>query len=264
MKYLFLVILTVFIISDISFADDASPKVFSAYNSPVFHKKDCGKLPSNVELVEFSSVKEAIYKHALPCKSCIKQGFTNLKKLQFSVADYDSYSASVKVQSSKLKRFLDECIEELHHLDTESGELADKWTLIRKHPQYFGVDSKLKEIEVIAFVEESSKISSLYAEMRENLSEKEKAVLKKIVELSEQSNSFFEQVGIIDNIRFQLYDRFESLKARMLRVVQNDDSYGESSQYILLAHELFTKFETIVTILEQFIERFSVDQEFGG
>jgi hypothetical protein len=49
----------------------------------------------------------------------------------------------------------------------------------------------------------------------------------------------------------------------MLRDVQNDDSYGESSQHILLAQELFAKFETIVTIIEQFIEKFSVDQEFG-
>ena len=263
MKYLFLVILTVFIVSDISFADDASPKVFSTYNSLVFHKKDCGKLPSNVELVEFPSVKEAINEYGLPCKSCIKQSFTNLEKLQFSVADYDSYSASIKAQSSKLKRFLDKCIKELHRIDAESGELADKWTLIRKHPQYFGVDSKLKEIEVIAFVEESTEISSLYAEMRENLSEAEKALLKKIVELSELNNSFFEQVGIVDNIRFQLYDRFEYLKSRMLREAQNDDSYDESSQHILLAEELFTKFETIVTIIEQFMEKFSVDQEFG-
>jgi hypothetical protein len=95
------------------------------------------------------------------------------------------------------------------------------------------------------------------------LSEKEKAVLKKIVELSEQNHSFFEQVGIVDEIRFQLYDRFESLKSRMLREVQNDDSYGESSQHLLLAQELFAKFETIVTVIEQFIEKFSVDQEFG-
>jgi hypothetical protein len=263
MKYLFLVILTVFIVSDISFADDASPKVFSAHNSAVFHTKDCEYLPSNVELVEFSSVQEAINKGALPCKSCIKQGSTNLKELQLSVAGYGSYSASIIAQSNKLERFLDRCIIELHRIEAESDGLADKWTLLRKHPQYFGVDSKLKKIEVIAFIEKPSEISSLYAEMRENLSEKEKAVLKKIVELSEQNHSFFEQVGIVDKIRFQLYDRFESLKSRMLREVQNDDSYGESSQHLLLAQELFAKFETIVTVIEQFIEKFSVDQEFG-
>lgn len=179
------------------------------------------------------------------------------------MAGYDSYSTSIKAQSNTLKRFLDKCIKELHRINAESDELSDKWTLLRKHPQYFGVDSKLKEIEVIAFIEKPSKISSLYAEMRENLSEEEKAVLKKIVELSEQNHSFFEQVGIVDKIRFQLYDRFESLKSSMLREVQHDDSYNENSQYILLAQELFTKFETIVTIIEQFIEKFSVDQEFS-
>jgi hypothetical protein len=171
MKYLFLVILTVFIVSDISFADDASPKVFSAHNSAVFHTKDCEYLPSNVvpsnvELVEFSSVQEAINKGALPCKACIKQGSTNLKELQSSVAKYGNYSASIKAQSNKLKRFLDRCIKELHRINAESDELTDKWTLLRKHPQYFGVDSKLKEIEVIAFIEKPSEISSLYAEMR--------------------------------------------------------------------------------------------------
>lgn len=267
MKYLFLVILTVFIVSDISFADDASPKVFSAYNSPVFHKKNCEYLPLNVELVEFSSVQEAINKYGLPCKSCIKQGSTNLKTLQLSVAEYGSryggYSTSLIAQSNSLKRFLDRCIKELHRINAESDGLADKWTLLRKHPQYFGVDSKLKKIEVIAFIEKPSKISSLYAEMRENLSEEEKAVLRKIVELSEQNHSLFEQVGIVDKIRFQLYDRFESLKSRMLREAENDGSSGESFQHILLAQELFTKFETIVTVIEQFIDKFSVDQEFG-
>ncbi|MGR3173688.1 MAG: hypothetical protein ACUZ8N_03730 [Candidatus Scalindua sp.] len=269
MKYLFLVILTVFIVSDISFANDTSSKVFTTTYSQVFHKKDCKELPSNVKLVEFSSVQEAIDKDALPCKSCIKQGSTNLEKLQLSVVEYGSwyvgsYLASIETQSNNLKRFLGECIKELHRINAESDELADKWTLLRKQPQYFGVDSKLKKIEVIAFIEKPSEINSLYAEMRETLSGEEKAVLRKIVELSEQNNYFFEQVGIVDKIRFQLYDRFESLKSRMQREVQNDDSYGESSQHILLAQELFTKFETIVTIIEQFIEKFSVDQEFGG
>ena len=263
MKYLFLVILTVFIVSDISFANDTSSKVFTTTYSQVFHKKDCKKLPSNVELVEFSSAQEAINKGALPCKSCIKQGSINLKELQLLVAAYGSFSASIEAQSNKLKRFLDRCIKELHRINAESDELADKWTLLRKHPQYFGVDSKLKKIEALAFIEKPSETNSLYAEMRETLSGQEKAILRKIVELSEQNNSFFEQVGIVDKIRFQLYDRFESLKSRMLREVQNDDSYGESSQHILLAQELFAKFETIVTIIEQFIEKFSVDQEFG-
>ena len=119
MKYLFLITLTVFIVSDISFANDTSPKVFSTHDSSVFHTKDCKKLPSNVELVEFSSVQAAINDGALPCKSCINQGstiLTSLAYLQLSVANYGNYSASITTQANVLKHFLDSCIKELHRI----------------------------------------------------------------------------------------------------------------------------------------------------
>jgi len=249
-----------------SLADDAPPKVYSSPNSKVvFHKKDCKRLPSYLELVEFSSAQEAINEGVLPCKFCFEQGSTNLERLQISVDKYVVANLDdIIMHSYNLKRFLDECVKELHRINAESDELTDKWTLLRKHPKYFGVDSKLKEIEVLAFIEKPSEISSLYAEMRENLSEEEKSILKKIVELSEQNNSFFKQVGIVNKIRFQLYDIFESLNSRMQREVRYDVSYNESSQHILLAQELFARFETIVTIIEQFIEKFSIDQEFVG
>ncbi len=48
----------------------------------------------------------------------------------------------------------------------------------------------------------------------------------------------------------------------MIGEAKKDGSYGESSQYILLAQELFAKFETIETVIDQFVNKFSVDQEF--
>lgn len=80
MKRLFFVIFTTLIIASISLVDNASAKVFVPYNSPVFHTKDCKRLPSNIRLMEFPSVQAAINSGASACPYCINQtstGFTN-------------------------------------------------------------------------------------------------------------------------------------------------------------------------------------------
>lgn len=73
MKRLFFVIFTTLIVASISLVDNASAKVFAPYNSPVFHTKDCKRLPSNIRLMEFPSVQAAINSGASACPHCIRQ-----------------------------------------------------------------------------------------------------------------------------------------------------------------------------------------------
>jgi hypothetical protein len=74
MRRLFIII---FIIVSNAIVDNAYSKVFAPFDSQVFHSKDCKQLPSNIQLIEFPSVQNAIDKGAVPCKLCISQAITS-------------------------------------------------------------------------------------------------------------------------------------------------------------------------------------------
>ena len=261
MKFSISAILSLFIVSVISYADETPSKVFSTCYSTVFHTKDCKELPSNSDLVEFSSVQGAINDGASPCKTCIDIESINLSNLQLHVDTSGNSSDPIATQVNILKQFLSSSIEELHRMDAASDELVSKWELLRKHPQYFEVDRKLKKVEASAFIGGLTKRSALYAVMRKTLSDEEKDVLRKVVELSEQNRSFFKHVQAADKIRFKLYDRFSLIKDTMINEAKEDSSYADNSQYIMLAQELLAQFEVIETIMDRFIEKFSTYEE---
>jgi hypothetical protein len=221
--------------------------VFKPYNSSVFHTKDCKKLSSNNQLIEFSSIQKAIEEGAIPCKLCIGQNTTGLNSSQLSKDTHRVLEGGTINQGNVLKADFDEYLKELRNYFDKVDELKRQREILKKHPDYSSVISELEKAGPLALVDPSREIS-LFFEMLQTLSEEEKKVLRKKIELDEETSALADI--LVDERRFQLLERYDSFTARIAGDIIKGISDEEYAQLYSLGLEIRAKFDTIVAMLE--------------